>query len=66
MPYTPEGIPVTSFRPTTSEVVSKTLPNGNERPMPGRVTEILQTAAMGIDDLVEGTGRRSLTETVKH
>ncbi len=34
--------------------------------MPGGVKEILQTAEMGIDDLVGGTCRRNLTETVKY
>ena len=34
MRYTPDGTPVTNISVATTEVVSKTLPGGDERPCP--------------------------------
>jgi single-strand DNA-binding protein len=34
MRYTPEGVPVTNFSLATTETISKTMPNGTERPCP--------------------------------
>ena len=64
MRYTPEGTPVTSIRVATSEYISKTLPNGNERPMPAGWKESYNGRGYELTTWWDVTCWRGLAETV--
>jgi len=64
MRYTPEGVPVTNFSVATTETISKTLPNGNERSCPQGWKESYNGRNWEITTWWRVTCWRGLAETV--
>lgn len=66
MRYTPSGTPVTDISVACKETVSKTLPNGSDRPCPDGWTESYNKNNWEVTTWIRVTCWRGLAETVNN